>query len=98
MTGGAQTTYAYDLLDRQTSMTFQDGSTRLSQYDLAGVVTGYADENGSVFANAYDALGRRTAVAVTPATGVIGTTAQIIKQGQPPIIAMKPAAVPVCIP
>jgi YD repeat-containing protein len=57
---GGQTTYAYDLLDRQTSMTFADGSTRTSQYNLAGDLTGYTDENGLAFANTYDALDRCT--------------------------------------
>lgn len=56
-------------------MTFQDGSTRTSAYDLAGDVIQYTDENGSVFANTYDCLGWRTAVMITPATGVVGTTA-----------------------
>jgi YD repeat-containing protein len=73
---GGQTTYGYDLLDRQISMTFADGSTRTSQYNLAGDLTGYTDENGSTFVNTYDPLGRRTYVTITPATGVIGTTAQ----------------------
>ena len=33
---GAYTTYTYDALDRQLTMTFQDGSTRTNVYDLAG--------------------------------------------------------------
>ena len=36
----------------------------------------YIDENGSAFTFTLDALGRKTAVAVTPAAGVVGTTAQ----------------------
>jgi YD repeat-containing protein len=70
------TLYTYDLLDRQTVMTFHDGSTRTNVYDPANDVTTYTDENGSVFANTFDVLGRKTAVAITPATNVVGTTAQ----------------------
>ena len=44
--------------------------------DRAGDVTQYTDENGSVFQNTFDSLGRKTAVAITLAAGVGGTTAQ----------------------
>ena len=44
--------------------------------DEAGDVTQYTAENGSLFQNTFDPLGRKTAVAVTPAAGVGGTTAQ----------------------
>jgi len=65
-----------DTLDRQTMMTFHDGSTRTNVYDEAGDVVTYTDENGSVFSNTFDALGRKTTVAITLASGVVGTTAQ----------------------
>ncbi|QNN23312.1 hypothetical protein HED60_13850 [Planctomycetales bacterium ZRK34] len=73
---GGTTTYEYDTHDRQVEMIFHDGSTRLSAYDDASDVIQYTDENGSVFDNTYDAIGRRTACAITLASGVVGTTAQ----------------------
>ncbi|WP_093281801.1 RHS repeat-associated core domain-containing protein [Verrucomicrobium sp. GAS474] len=72
----AATVYRYDLLDRQVTKTLADGSLSTNAYNLAGDLTGYTDENGSAFAFTVDALGRRTAVAITLATGVLGTTAQ----------------------
>ena len=36
----------------------------------------FTDENGRVFQNTLNALGRKTAVAITRAAGVVGTTAQ----------------------
>ena len=73
---GGTTTWSYDLLDRQTVMTFHDGSTRTNVYNAASDITGFTDENGSVFANRFDPLGRKSAVAITLATGVVGTTGQ----------------------
>ncbi len=73
---GNETLYTFDLLDRQVTMTFDDGSTRTNVYDTASDVITYTDENGSVFANTFDSLGRKTAVAITRATSVGGTTAQ----------------------
>ncbi len=73
---GNVTRFGYDTLDRQVTMTFQDGSTRSSVYDEAGDVVTYTDENGSVFTNTFDALGRKTAVSISLASGVVGTTAQ----------------------
>ena len=72
---GASTLYTYDTLDRQTAVTFHDGSTRTIDYDAVDV-TDYTDENGSVSEYTYDAIGRLAAVAITPASDVIGTTAQ----------------------
>ena len=34
------------------------------------------DENGSVFANVWDPMGRKSSTAITPASGVGGTTGQ----------------------
>jgi RHS repeat-associated protein len=73
---GGSTTWAYDALDRQTKMTFHDGSTRLYGYDPANDVISYTDENQSVQARTFDPLGCNTAVSITLATGVQGTTAQ----------------------
>jgi RHS repeat-associated protein len=63
-------------MDRQTIMTFHDGSTRTSVYNEANDVVTYTDENGSVFTNTFDPLGRKTAVSIALASGVAGTTAQ----------------------
>ncbi len=73
---GDVTLFQFDTLDRQTTMTFHDGSTRTSVFDEAGDVVTYTDENGSVFSNTFDALGRKTAVSIALASGVVGTTAQ----------------------
>src|SRR5579862_7310508 len=73
---GGVSTWTYDLLDRDTVMTFHDGSTRTKSYNPASDVTGYTDENGSVFANTFDVVARKTAVGITLASGVTGTTAQ----------------------
>ncbi len=49
---------------------------RTNVYDEANDVVTYTDENGSVFSNTFDPLGRKTAVAISPASGIGGTTAQ----------------------
>jgi RHS repeat-associated protein len=69
-------TYTYDTLDRQTVMTFHDGSSRTSTYDAASDIITYTDENGSVFTSTFDPVGRRSSVTITLATSVQGTTAQ----------------------
>ncbi len=73
---GDVTSFQYDTMDRETVMTFHDGSTRTRVYDEANDVVTYTDENGSVFTNTYDSLGRKTAVGISLATGVAGTTSQ----------------------
>jgi RHS repeat-associated protein len=72
---GGVTGWAYDLLDRNVLMSFHDGSTRIKVYNPANDVVGYTDENGSVFTNTPDVLGRITAVAIAPAAGVAGNAA-----------------------
>ena len=57
----------------QPSIVREDGGAVVLE---ASDLTGYTDENGSSFANAFDVLGRKTAVAITLAAGVLGTTAQ----------------------
>ncbi len=73
---GATTDYSFDTLDRQVSMEFADGSTRITAYDTASDVITYTDENGSVFNNTWDCLGRKANVTITPASGIGGTTSQ----------------------
>ncbi len=73
---GNITLFEYDTEDREVKMIFHDGSTRTSVYDEAGDLVTFTDENRSVFQNTFDALGRKFAVAITAATGVVGTTAQ----------------------
>src|SRR5580658_5601781 len=50
-------------------MIFQDGSTRISEYDEASDVVQYTDEIGNVFANVFDALSRKVSTDITIATG-----------------------------
>jgi RHS repeat-associated protein len=69
---GDITLFQYDTIDRQTVMTFHDGSTRTNLYDEAGDVLTYTDENGSVFDNSFDALGRKISDSISPAVGVAG--------------------------
>ncbi len=45
-------------------------------YDSAGDVVTYTDENGSVFSDTWDCMGRKTNITITPASGIGGTTAQ----------------------
>ena len=71
--GGATTDYSFDTLDRQVSMEFADGSTRITPRDLASDVITYTDENGSVFANTWDCMGRKTDIAIAAASGIGGT-------------------------
>ena len=75
---GAGTAFGYDTLDRQVTLTFHDQSVRTNTFNATGDVVAYVDENGSVFAFTLDAIGRRTATAITPATNtsLYGTTAQ----------------------
>jgi RHS repeat-associated protein len=73
---GGVTMWTYDLLDRVEAMVFNDGSTRTYVYDLANDITTYTDENGSVFANSWDPMGRKVSTAITPASGIGGTTSQ----------------------
>jgi RHS repeat-associated protein len=75
---GAGTAFGYDSLDRQVTLTFHDGSVRTNTFNAASDIVAYVDENGSAFAFTLDAIGRRTAVAITPAalTSLYGTTAQ----------------------
>ncbi|MGC9260820.1 MAG: RHS repeat-associated core domain-containing protein [Phycisphaerae bacterium] len=70
------TVWAFDTLDRKISETYQDGSSREFVYDLANDVVTYTDENGSVSSNTWDCMGRKTNVAIAPASGIGGTTAQ----------------------
>jgi hypothetical protein len=73
---GDVTDYEYDTLDRETVMCFHDGSTRVRVYNEASDVVRFTDENGSVFANTFDALGRKTDCTITKAAGVVGTDQQ----------------------
>ncbi len=70
------TVWAFDTLDRKISETYQNGSSREFAYDLANDVVTYTDENGSVFSNTWDCMGRKTDVAIAPASGIGGTTSQ----------------------
>ena len=45
---------------------------RTTEYDAASDVTEYTDANGTVFTHTYDAIGRVTTVAITPASDVMG--------------------------
>ncbi|MCP3935139.1 MAG: hypothetical protein GY708_07175, partial [Actinomycetia bacterium] len=52
------TTFAYDALDRVTTVTAADGSTTSVTYDLLGKVTSRTDALGRVTSMTYDDLGR----------------------------------------
>ena len=68
----------------QHQMTFHDGSTRTKVLDPADDIVGYTDENQSEFANTFDVLGRKTAVAIDPASGVAGNPATIVADSPVP--------------
>ena len=80
---GDITLFEYDTLDREVKMIFHDGSTRTSVYDEAGDVTSFTDENGSVFQNTFDALGRKTAVTITLAAGVVRDDSPVVPVRRP---------------
>ncbi len=73
---GNTTQWEYDTLDRETAMRFADGETRRRTYNEAGDVIQLTDENGSVFDNTFDPLGRKVQCLVTKAAGVAGTDRQ----------------------
>ena len=73
---GSTTNYTFDTLDRQITMEYADGSTESYTYNNASNITQKTDCNGSVFNNTWDCLGRRTAMAITPAAGIGGTISQ----------------------
>jgi YD repeat-containing protein len=55
-----QTTYAFDALDRQTSMTDQLGNHGTMTYDAAGRLMTSKDRDGRTRNFSYDALNRKT--------------------------------------
>ena len=69
---GGISAWAFDLLDRNLTITFHDGSVRTNVFNPAGNVIGYTDENGSVFTNTFDVLGQMVGVGINPAAGVAG--------------------------
>jgi RHS repeat-associated protein len=72
---GNKTQYAYDALDRRISETMADGAVSAYVYDADDDIVRVTDNNGTVSNNTYDAVDRLIQTAVTPASGVIGTTA-----------------------
>jgi len=70
------TTWAYDALDRATSMTYP-GTTNVGYtYDANDNVTQTIDAATNDIDDTYDSLNRRTARAVTRATGFLDTTSE----------------------
>ncbi len=53
-----------------------DGSTCVRVYNEASDVVQFTDENGSVFENTFDALGRKKDCTISKAVSVVGTDAQ----------------------
>ncbi len=74
--GGNNTTWAYDALNRKTTMTYPNLKTVSWVYDKEDNVTQITDAAGNVIADTFDALGRNTARTVTRATGFVGTTSE----------------------
>ena len=71
-----QSSWAYDPLDRPTTMTYPDSTTVGYQYDLNGNVTQMTDPSGNAVADTFDAANRNTSRSVTLATGFLGTTSE----------------------
>lgn len=65
---GQTFTFAYDSLDRLTTLTAPEGSINLG-YDAVGNLTSAVHYNGSAFALSYDALNRATSVGETLPNG-----------------------------
>jgi RHS repeat-associated protein len=71
-----ETTWGYDALDRATTMTYPDTSDVTYTYDAEDNATQTIDAIGNDIDDTYDSLGRRTARAVTRASGVLDTTTE----------------------
>lgn len=73
---GNTTRYEYDPLNRLVRETFADGRTNVHTYDADSNRLQTTDENRSVIVRQYDGINRVTALNITQASGVIGTTQQ----------------------
>ena len=71
---GNGTTYAYDSLNRLTSTTFADGTTRRLTYDVHGAPLLEVDPNGTRISSAYDSLNRLVRKDIVPGPGVSAQT------------------------
>jgi len=74
--GPNESTWAYDALDRPTTMTYPDSSTVAYEYDLNGNVVETTDPSGTEVDDTFDAANRNTSRSVTLATGFLGTTSE----------------------
>lgn len=73
---GRQTAFVYDAQGRITSQSLSSGGSFSFAYDLDGHRTGIIDPLGTQVADTFNSVGLRVARAVTPAAGVLGTTAE----------------------
>lgn len=71
---GNATRYSFDALNRLTTKSFADGTTKEYAYDHDDNLTKYKDNNGTIQKCLYDALNRRVRCDITPAANLIGTT------------------------
>jgi RHS repeat-associated protein len=73
---GNTTRYDYDNLNRLVRETFADGTTNVHTYDADSNRLQTTDENRSVITRQYDGINRVTALTITRAAGLIGSTQQ----------------------
>ncbi|HEX5030250.1 MAG TPA: RHS repeat-associated core domain-containing protein [Candidatus Eisenbacteria bacterium] len=71
-----ESTWAYDALDRATTMTYPDSTTVGYQHDLNGNVTQTTDPAGNVTSDTFDAANRNTSRSISLASGFLGTTSE----------------------
>jgi RHS repeat-associated protein len=74
--GPNESTWAYDALDRATTMTYPDAKTVAYQFDKNDNVTQTTDPAGNVVADTFDVLDRDTSRAVTLVSSFLGTTSE----------------------
>lgn len=73
---GHATGYAYDALNRRTSVTNADSTRYQYGYDRDSNLVTIVDPNGSRIVNVYDVLNRLVRRDITRGAGVMGTTAE----------------------
>ncbi len=71
-----ESTWAYDALDRATTMTYPDTKTVAYLYDKNDNVTQTTDPAGNVAADTFDVLNRNTSRSVTLVSTFLGTTSE----------------------
>ena len=73
---GHATAYGYDALNRLTTITYADMTTRTTAFDTDDHLTVWTDQNGTQADMTHDGLDRLLSRSVAPGPGVIGSTSE----------------------